>query len=258
MASDPAHSFSWRSLIVPGVLLLIVLAVLVSLGNWQMRRLSGKLALMARVETRLSEPAVAPPGPTSWAGLEDAAIDYRQVRLEGRFLPLEVHVFTALGEPKGRYGGPGYWVMVPFRTSGGWLVFVNRGFVPQAMKEITARPKSGAPSVEVVIEGTIRHGEKDGVDLDPDPGKNIWYRRDPEELARASGLSGDQIAPYTIDLNASMQAEGALPQAGETRVTFNNPHLGYAMTWYGLAVAALGVFLAFVAGRWRRERLERD
>ncbi|MDJ0930270.1 SURF1 family cytochrome oxidase biogenesis protein [Breoghania sp.] len=49
-----------------------------------------------------------------------------------------------------------------------------------------------------------------------------------------------------------MTPKGGLPQPGETQVIFNNPHLGYAMTWYGLAAGALGVFVVFAFGRLRR------
>ncbi|PTW62258.1 surfeit locus 1 family protein [Breoghania corrubedonensis] len=243
---------AWRGLVVPGVLLVAVLAVLVSLGNWQMRRLSWKLDLIDRVESRLKVAPVPPPGPAEWPKLDQDRIDYRQVHLGGHYLPGETHVFTALGEPKGRYGGPGFWVMVPFATSDGWIVFVNRGFVPQDLKDPGKRPGSSAPKGDVTLQGTIRHAEKDGSSLAADPEKNIWYRRDPAELARAAGLDAGSVAPYTIDLNASMAPEGGLPQPGETKVTFNNPHLGYAMTWYGLAAAALGVFVAFAAGRLKR------
>jgi surfeit locus 1 family protein len=42
-----------------------------------------------------------------------------------------------------------------------------------------------------------------------------------------------------------------LPQGGETVVSFPNSHLGYAITWFGLAAALAGVYAVFV---WRRLR----
>ncbi|MDJ0930269.1 SURF1 family cytochrome oxidase biogenesis protein [Breoghania sp.] len=193
MANNPS-----RATALPGILLLVALAVLVSLGNWQMRRLAWKLDLIDKVETRLGADPVAPPGPANWNGLDQDAIDYRQVRLAGRYLDGETHVFTALGDPKGRYGGPGYWVIVPFETDEGWTVFVNRGFVPQDLKDPAKRPGSAAPSGIQTITGTIRHAETDGVSLEVEPEKNIWYRRDQAELAKAAGLKPDDVAPYTI------------------------------------------------------------
>ena len=48
---------------------------------------------------------------------------------------------------------------------------------------------------------------------------------------------------------------GGLPQGGETLVDFPNNHLGYALTWFGLAVALAGVFVAFVGKRMSPGRL---
>ena len=43
-------------------------------------------------------------------------------------------MFRALDEPRGRYGGVGYFVMTPLRLASGESVIVNRGFVPDTMK----------------------------------------------------------------------------------------------------------------------------
>ena len=62
------------------------------------------------------------------------------------------------------------------------------------------------------------------------------------------------VAPFTIDLVAAETPPGGLPQAGETRMVFTNSHLGYAITWYGLAAALAGVFASFAWTRLRGER----
>lgn len=253
--NEPSRRAAVRGLILPAILLIAALVVLISLGTWQMRRLAWKLDLIDTVATRLDAPAVAPPGPNDWPSLDQKEIDYRHVRLTGRYLPGETHVFTALGEPKGRYGGPGYWVMVPFVAEDGWTVFINRGFVPDALKDPEKRPESAAPDGTLTIDGTIRHAEEGSyVTPSAEPAKNIWFLRDPVRLAGAADIPADTVAPYTIDLRASMMPEGGLPQPGETKVTFDNPHLGYAITWYGLAASAAGVFLVFAAGRLRRAK----
>ena len=242
-----------RALIVPGILVLVAFVVLVALGNWQMRRLAWKEALIARVDTRIDAAAVPLPGPESWAGQTIEDIDYLHVAFSGHYLPGELHVYTALANPRGTYGGPGYWVVSPFETDAGWTVFVNRGFVPDARKEPATRPGSAAPAGTVEIDGTIRRPEPAQMFTpDADPDKNIWFVRDPSEMAKAFGLDAAKVAPFTVDLRASHGREGALPQPGETMVSFNNPHLGYALTWYGVAAALLGVFGFVVYGRSKR------
>ncbi|WP_321335595.1 SURF1 family protein [Breoghania sp.] len=242
--------------IVPGVLLVAIVGILVSLGNWQMRRLSWKLDLIDKVDSRLNAEPADPPGPENWANIDADAIAYRQVRMSGRYLPGEFHVFTSLSDPKGRYGGPGYWVMTPFRTSAGWIVFVNRGFVPQDLKAASSRPGSEAPQGDLTLGGTVRQAEPEGTgpSFEAEPEKNIWYRRDPAQLALAGGLARVDVAPYTVDLNAGSGSPNGLPQAGETKVSFKNPHLGYAMTWYGLALSAIGVFAVYLMGAHRRRK----
>jgi surfeit locus 1 family protein len=38
---------------------------------------------------------------------------------------------------------------------------------------------------------------------------------------------------------------GSLPEPAQTLPRPRNNHLGYAITWYGLAASLVGVFLAF-------------
>ena len=47
------------------------------------------------------------------------------------------------------------------------------------------------------------------------------------------------------------QAPGGLPQGGETVLDFPNSHLQYALTWFGLALALVGVFGVWA---WRQVR----
>ena len=42
-----------------------------------------------------------------------------------------------------------------------------------------------------------------------------------------------------------------LPIAAELKIDVSNPHLNYAMTWYGLALALLGVYFAYHHGQGR-------
>ncbi|MDB5374348.1 MAG: hypothetical protein JWP04_2990, partial [Belnapia sp.] len=44
---------------------------------------------------------------------------------------------------------------------------------------------------------------------------------------------------------------GALPAAATSLPRPDNPHLGYAITWYGLAAALIGVLIAFLFRRAR-------
>jgi len=44
---------------------------------------------------------------------------------------------------------------------------------------------------------------------------------------------------------------GGWPRGGQTVVNFRNQHLSYAVTWFGLAVCLLGVWLAYHISKGR-------
>jgi surfeit locus 1 family protein len=241
-----------KSLLLPLVATLVAVVILVSLGNWQVRRLAYKTDLAAHVADRLKASAVALPDRTSWATLDGEAADYTPVKLTGRFVPgREFHVFTSLMEPKGKVGGVGWFVFAPFIDAAGDEVLVNRGFVPDAMKTAASRP-DGLGDGTVTITGLLRRPEGSNLFTPSnDIAGNRWFTRDPVAMARTLDIAPDRTLPFYIDLDRAFTPPGGFPQAGETIVDFSNNHLGYAITWYGLAMTALGVFAAFA---WRRLR----
>ena len=124
-----------RGLIAPGVATVVAAALLIGLGDWQLRRLAWKEALIAAVETRAHAAPVDAPAESDWPRLDPADYEYRRVRLAGVFdASRQVLVFRALAEPRGRYGGPGYLVMTPLKLVNGATVLVDRGFVPEAQE----------------------------------------------------------------------------------------------------------------------------
>ena len=236
-----------RGLILPGVAMVIVTGALASLGTWQVHRLAWKRELIATVESRVHLAPVVAPSLEAARGLDMAGLDFRPVTLRGRFVAgVEAHVHAILGEPRGRFGGPGVWVMAPLERDDGSIVWVNRGFVP------VDRVSPAAPSGEVEIAGLLRRSEpRGGFAPADDRARNLWFVRDPQVLAAGFGLDGARVAPFTVDAGTDATPPGGLPQAGETRLAFENNHLGYALTWYGLAATCVGVFAAWARGRMR-------
>ena len=203
-----------------------------ALGIWQVERRAWKLALIERVEQRVHAAPVSAPGPAEWAGLSRENAEYRRVTATGRFASEQqtlVRAVTELGE--------GFWLMAPLRTSGGFTVLVNRGFVPQGWRE---RDPSNAA---VTVTGLLRLSEPRGAFLRSNaPAENRWYSRDVEAISHAQHLSG--TAPYFIDAEADNVAgpsSGQPPVAGLTVVHLRNSHLQYAITWFTLALMALGL-----------------
>ena len=220
-------------------------ALLVVLGSWQVQRLDWKANLIATVNDRVSRAPVVAPGPDTWSGLSKSTDVYRPVNLVGRYIhEAEIHVYFPLMSPAGGpLGGQGYFIMTPFVSVDGWSVFVNRGFVPNQLKERATRLQTLVGG-EITISGLMRFSEpKNFATPDADTQKNIWYRRGTEELNAFANL--ENAAPYWIDLKAGQGVAG-LPQGGETRIVFTNSHLQYAFTWFSLALVLFGVVIVYL------------
>jgi len=86
-----------------------------------------------------------------------------------------------------------------------------------------------------------------------DAAKNVWYWRDlPAMAAAALGSNDARLVPFVIDAELEPRNLGGWPRGGVTRLELPNRHLEYALTWYGLAAALVGVFAAFAVTRWRQ------
>lgn len=243
----------YRSLVVPGILAAVAFAILVSLGVWQVERLQWKEALIARVAAGMDAEPVAAPGPEEWPALDLGEAEYRPVTVSGRYLnDREAHVIFTLTAPKGPAGGLGYMVMTPFETDDGWIVYVNRGFTPRERKDPATRAE-GLIEGETTVAGLLREAHmRPWFAPGDNPDANEWISRSPAAFAEAGDLPADTVAPYIIDAFADPALPGGLPQGGETLVSFPNSHLGYAVTWFGLALALLAVFAVFVRRALRR------
>ena len=66
----------------------------------------------------------------------------------------------------------------------------------------------------------------------------------PAQIVEHLGLVGQaETAVYAAALRTSDEIR--LPIGARTETNLRNSHLGYAVTWYGIACALIGVYLAF-------------
>ena len=218
------------------VLLPIALAILVSLGTWQVKRLYWKEALLASIDERSHA------DPADVAGIEAALaagepIDYRAARASGRFLGDKERHFFATFE-----GQSGFYLYTPLELGDGRYLFVNRGFVPYDRKEASTRPQSLVAGDQVITGlARARLSEKPSFMVpENDEAGNIFYWKDLDRMAATVGLPADKVLPFFLDADAA-PVPGGLPLGGVTVIDLPNSHLQYAITWYGLALALLGV-----------------
>jgi surfeit locus 1 family protein len=218
----------------------LLFAILCALGVWQLERLQWKLALIARVDGHM---AAAPlPLDRIMAMAPDEA-QYRRVALNGRFdHAREAFVFTTDA------GAPVYHVLTPFTTDDGKVLMVDRGEVLKEKLDPATRA-SGNIAGEIHATGVWRVPDAPGAFTPPpDTAHRIWYARDLTAIAQADHLT--LAAPVVIEADAAPNP-GGWPKGGQTVVSFRNQHLSYAVTWFGLALGLLGIWLAYHISKGR-------
>lgn len=235
------------------VVMLGLTAIFAALGLWQWQRLAEKEALIATVASRMTRPPSDFPAVDQWAARDPDFYNYRPLTVTGSYVAQQtVLVFTSLGAARGRYSGPGYWVMTPFVLEEGGTLFVNRGFVPQDSGRAFAAGGPVPPGT-ITLTGIGRASEEPSSFTPGADGSNrIDWVRDAQRLGRLVDPALAPFAPIYLDLPAG--DAGALPQGGETAVEFPNNHLGYALTWFGFALLTPMLLAVWLFGRFRRAR----
>ncbi|NKE43678.1 SURF1 family protein [Roseomonas frigidaquae] len=217
-----------RRLLLPVLVMLPVLGVLLALGTWQVQRLGWKTQLLADIAAAEANPAIPIPAePQPWTKV---AVTGRLDHGREALLGLEVR-------------GPvlGTHLLVPLLREDAPAILVDRGWVPLESSRPIARAEG-----PVTLEGYVRPGETLGLfaATDDTVGRR-FYSFVPAAIGGALGL--DRVAPYGLVVLGP--ADG-LPDPARTLPRPTNSHLGYAITWYGLALSLLGVFAV-----WARRRL---
>ncbi|MGX5708071.1 SURF1 family protein [Brucella lupini] len=231
--AQQSHRFPWGVVIASAIALVILLA----LGTWQVERLQWKEALIASTEQRVHE-APLPLSEMEKIYKQEGSVEYRPVTVTGTFMHQGERHFLATYE-----GAAGYNVYTPLMLEDGRFVLVNRGFVPYEKKDPSTRVE-GQVDGPVSVTGLARDplSAKPGFFLpDNDIAKNIFYWKDWTAMAESADLPNlDEVAPFFVDAD-NKSNPGGLPIGGVTIIDFPNNHLQYAMTWYGLALALIGV-----------------
>lgn len=203
-----------RFRLVPTLVVLLLLAVLLGLGAWQLQRGAWKADLIKGYETQ----RVLPPLAQVPESMEEGR--YRRIALRGHFLKgASIKV-----RPRVRNGVMGYDRITPFLAEDGKTILVLQGFeadtkeTPEVMEEDAVR-------------GWLRPFYPRGF-MQPEnrPGKGAWYWLEPERVAAYFHLP--PLAPVLL-------VAGPMPEKPD----FPNNHGAYAATWFSLAFVLLVIYL---------------
>ena len=227
-------------------LMLAGLALLIGLGVWQLKRLEWKQGLIAQIEARTKGPPITLEDAVALAG-QGRDPSYYRVRVDGRFHHAKERYLYAVSE-----GRVGWHVITPLETEDGDIVLVDRGFVPDELKDPSARAPGQVENV-VTVTGIARSPETQTLFTpDNEPKVNRWFWRDLGGMARSMFPAGTiDVAPFFLEADKS-EVPGFWPEGGQTRLEIPNNHLQYAITWFLLGACLLIVYGLYVRSLYRR------
>lgn len=225
------------------VALAITFVILIALGTWQVERLQWKEGLIAEIERRQTFPPISI---TTYDSMIKGPLEaeYSRMTVTGRFEHDKEQYFLAT-----RDGDVGYYVYTPLVLEDRRVLFVNRGFVPEALKDPSKRLK-GQVVGDVTLTGLVRaplSTKPSWFVPDNEPSKRLYFWKDIGAMATQAGIATSKLEPMFLDAGPTPNP-GGFPIGGVTQIDLPNNHLGYAVTWYGLA-AALVVIAALAMRR---------
>jgi len=210
------------------VLTVPALVLLVSLGIWQVNRLQWKEGLIARAQASADLPPV------------DLAIlgTLPEPEFRTAVLPCDFQNQPFIELQTIHDGEPGVRLIAACR---GWLV--DLGFVAGT---VSARPVREPAAIPGVVAQARRTDPPPSMTPPPQDGR--FYGRDMPAMARALSVTGP-VPPYTLYAQGSVWPRWEAISPGAPPVAFANNHLGYALTWFGLAIALAGFYIALIMRR---------
>lgn len=219
--------FPWALTLVCAV----TFALLAALGVWQAQRMQWKNGLIA-------EAAAAEAMPASDVLTAFRRGEFARVGMDCPGLATAEYV-----ELQTIYDGEsGVRLISACRPSGfDFAILVDRGFVSES---ISARPPVSPSTVPVRIEGQLRQPTRPGPMALPPEGRR-FFARDHMAMAETLGVRRDVMALMVYATTSSNPGWLALKPSAPP-AAFTNNHLGYALTWFGLALALAGFYIVLL------------
>jgi surfeit locus 1 family protein len=217
------------------LLTIVLIAVLLSLGRWQLKRADEKRALF--------DAFAAGTDATQTVDLESPHLPrYRHIEAGGRYDSTRQILIDNMSNAEGRAG---YFVITPFKLTGGGWILVNRGWVPVG-------PNRGSRPPIAVPSGTRQlHGRADNL---PRPGIQLGDRTAlaPPYPIVANFPTHAEIAQLLHESSWSAAADVVLLDAGEPDGYLREwtapgfppmRHVAYAVQWFALALALAVIYV---------------
>jgi cytochrome oxidase assembly protein ShyY1 len=224
---------------IPFLATLVLVALGIALGNWQVRRAAEKTALQARLTQRSAMPPVALDGKP----VDPAAIEYRHVIVTGEFVPN----WPLFLDNRPLEGRTGFVLLMPFKIADSdEIVLAARGWLPRDPAVHDRVPHVTTPPGRTTIEGLAVLHPARVMELGKAPPLKpgaIVQNFDSAGFAQASGM---RTLPVLVEQTSPDGTE--LIRKWPAPAVDVDRHKGYAFQWYALAAMA---FLFFVITGFR-------
>jgi cytochrome oxidase assembly protein ShyY1 len=233
----------WIALTIGAI---VVAAVCVRLGLWQLDRLEGRRAFNARYAAGLAAPA-RPLGELLSAG---APLAYRRAIANGTYD--RNHEVILYGRTLD--GQAGNHVLTPLVLDDGRAIVVDRGWVPFEMDE-PGLPAAAPPTGRVEVVGPLVASQPGGAG-EVAPGEDRMTTVRTVDLAAIARDVPYDLVPWFLQLGSQAPAgSGELPVPEPPPELSEGPHLSYAFQWFTFAAIALIGYLVLVRRGLRDERV---
>ncbi|HEX6589021.1 MAG TPA: SURF1 family protein [Longimicrobiales bacterium] len=240
-----------RAGLIGTVLVFLVAAACIRLGVWQLDRLEQRRAINALAAARMHQPPVL----VDDLPADSAGAAWRRLVLRG----------SCEGGPivlaaRSRHGAPGAHLLCRFRTDGGRIVLLDRGWVHSADAR-TVAPELLAHAVRDTIFDALAvpfppgeattgaTGDEAALELDDDgvrmadPAPRVIYRLNRKQARAVVG------APLPAWYAQALGPDGVVPAPSPLPDLSEGPHLGYAVQWFSFAAIGLIGWLVLAVRR---------
>ena len=220
---------TWRAVLV----LLICLPILLRLGFWQLERAEYKIQLLSDLQ---QAQLITPKLVQTLAQLE-ALPEYTQVRLQGEFLVDR----TTLLDNRYHDGRVGFNAVSMFKLSGSAeVLLLNRGWVALGQARYPL-PDLPPPTGQVEISGQVRAVPTDTIVLKEDQFTQWPQLVQNIDLDKLNSVIAEQLQPFWVLLAADEVS--TLKRDWPVVIVGPERHYGYAVQWFGIAIAFLVVMI---------------
>lgn len=251
MNDETRGKLAFKPRLWPTLVAIPMLAVLIALGSWQVRR-HGETEAARELYHRqhdLAEPVHSLAGEIGDARLHE--LHFRRATLQGTLIPEHTQLLTA----RFVLGRLGYGVTMPLKVEGGPYerILVHLGRVPTDklaayLESVRADPRRTLSGRLQVATGHDPKGQPVGTQLD----LPTWRTSNPAALAQTiAGLEPSLMLVVGEQASGKLVDPDKIPADGyvhPVRLT-GAKHVEYAATWYGLALTLIAIWIAFSVRR---------